>query len=144
VPFVVDRIVQQGRAANRKRWFFPTDASLLPDVADARTLSVERADSSGALHVSRAQLTRQAGLRLAEVDQFPQLDVTIDGADEVDDDLSASSEGRGGADSLFDCIKGGGACHLREKVRAQPTDHEGSGDGGHVASRHSFAVAGPC
>ena len=39
---------------------------------------------------SRDALINQAGLRLAEVDQFPQLDVTIDGADEVDDDLSVS------------------------------------------------------
>jgi len=101
VPFVVDRIVQQGRAANRKRWFFPTDASLLSDVADARTLPVERADRSRALPVSRAQLTRQAGLRLAEVDQFPQLDVTIDGADEVDDDLSASSQRKRTSSLLF-------------------------------------------
>lgn len=39
------------------------------------------------------------------MDQFPSIDVTIDGADEVDADLNA--------------IKGGGACHLREKVLAE-------------------------
>jgi ribose 5-phosphate isomerase A len=42
------------------------------------------------------------------VDQFPKVDVTIDGADEVDADLNA--------------IKGGGACLLREKVLAEAAD----------------------
>jgi ribose 5-phosphate isomerase A len=42
---------------------------------------------------------------LGDVDQFPLIDVTLDGADEVDDNLNA--------------IKGGGACHLREKVLAE-------------------------
>jgi ribose 5-phosphate isomerase A len=39
------------------------------------------------------------------VDQFHEIDVTIDGADECDGELNA--------------IKGGGACHLREKVLAE-------------------------
>lgn len=34
--------------------------------------------------------------------RYPKIDVTIDGADEVDAHLN--------------CIKGGGACHLQEKV----------------------------
>lgn len=42
------------------------------------------------------------------MDQFPSLDVTLDGADEVDADLNA--------------IKGGGACHLREKVLAEAAE----------------------
>lgn len=41
-------------------------------------------------------------------DQFPKIDVTIDGADDVDLALNA--------------IKGGGACHLREKVLAEAAD----------------------
>lgn len=41
-------------------------------------------------------------------DQFPVIDVTIDGADDVDWALNA--------------IKGGGACHLREKVLAEAAD----------------------
>lgn len=45
------------------------------------------------------------GLRLGDVDSFPSIDVTIDGADEVD--------------NFLNCIKGGGACHLREKVLAE-------------------------
>ena len=36
--------------------------------------------------------------------KFKQIDVTIDGADEVDKDLN--------------CIKGGGGCHLQEKLIA--------------------------
>ena len=47
----------------------------------------------------------KGGLNLGDVDQFPIIDVTLDGADEVDDGLNA--------------IKGGGACHLREKVLAE-------------------------
>lgn len=46
-----------------------------------------------------------AGLSLGDVDEYPSIDVTIDGADEVD--------------SKLNCIKGGGACHLREKVIAE-------------------------
>lgn len=42
------------------------------------------------------------------MDQYPLIDVTIDGADEVDETLN--------------CIKGGGACHLREKVLAEAAD----------------------
>ena len=45
------------------------------------------------------------GFNLGDVDSFPTIDVTIDGADEVDNALN--------------CIKGGGACHLREKVLAE-------------------------
>lgn len=49
-----------------------------------------------------------AGLNLGDVDQFPKIDVDIDGADDVDLALNA--------------IKGGGACHLREKVLAEAAD----------------------
>ncbi|KAM3579213.1 hypothetical protein VKS41_008434 [Umbelopsis sp. WA50703] len=48
------------------------------------------------------QLIQQAKLTLSTLEQYPKIDVTIDGADEVDPDLN--------------CIKGGGACHLQEKV----------------------------
>ena len=54
------------------------------------------------------ELIVNAGLRLGDVDQYPVIDVTIDGADEVDKGLS--------------CIKGGGACQLREKVLAEAAD----------------------
>jgi len=51
------------------------------------------------------ELIVSSHLNLGDVDQFPTIDVTFDGADEVDQNLN--------------CIKGGGACHLREKVLAE-------------------------
>ncbi|MBW0477175.1 hypothetical protein O181_016890 [Austropuccinia psidii MF-1] len=83
VPYVVERIVQQGHEVNESRWFIPTG-------------------------FQSKELIVKAGLNLGDVDQFPALDVTIDGADEIDPDLNA--------------IKGGGACHLREKVLAEAAE----------------------
>ncbi|KAK0538842.1 ribose-5-phosphate isomerase rki1 [Tilletia horrida] len=80
VPYVVERIAQQGEEVNAKRWFVPTG-------------------------FQSRELIIKAGLRLGDVDSFPHIDVTIDGADEVD--------------NFLNCIKGGGACHLREKVLAE-------------------------
>lgn len=53
-----------------------------------------------------ARLTE--GLLLGS-DDHPVIDITFDGADDVDRHLNA--------------IKGGGACHLREKVVAERSDH---------------------
>lgn len=50
------------------------------------------------------QLIHEHKLKLGSLDQFPELDVAIDGADEVDKNLT--------------CIKGGGGCLLQEKVVA--------------------------
>ncbi|OCH92432.1 ribose 5-phosphate isomerase [Obba rivulosa] len=83
VPFVVERIVSQGKAVNKDRVFIPTG-------------------------FQSKELIVNAKLLLGDVDQYPVIDVTIDGADEVDHDLNA--------------IKGGGACHLREKVLAEAAD----------------------
>lgn len=80
VPYVVERIVAQGHELNKDRVFIPTG-------------------------FQSKQLIVQSHLRLGDVDEYPTIDVTIDGADEVDKDLN--------------CIKGGGACHLREKVLAE-------------------------
>jgi len=80
VPYVVERILAQGEEANRNRVFIPTG-------------------------FQSKQLIVDAGLHLAELDVFPEIDVTIDGADEIDKNLN--------------CIKGGGACHLREKALAE-------------------------
>ena len=52
---------------------------------------------------TRAQAERE-GIRLATLDEIPRLDLTIDGADEVDASLRL--------------IKGGGAALLREKIVA--------------------------
>ncbi|HML22541.1 MAG TPA: ribose 5-phosphate isomerase A [Aggregatilinea sp.] len=51
-----------------------------------------------------------AGVPLTTLDENPRVDLTIDGADEVDPHL--------------DLIKGGGASLLREKIVAQATAHE--------------------
>lgn len=50
------------------------------------------------------QLIIEHGLVLGDLETHPQLDVAIDGADEVDKDLN--------------CIKGGGGCQTQEKVVA--------------------------
>mmetsp|Transcript_20163 Transcript_20163/g.29983 ORF Transcript_20163/g.29983 Transcript_20163/m.29983 type:complete len:253 (-) Transcript_20163:35-793(-) len=50
------------------------------------------------------QLILEAGLTLSSINQRDQLDVAIDGADEVDQSLN--------------CIKGGGGCQLVEKIVA--------------------------
>lgn len=83
MPYVVERIVAQGRARNKDRVFIPTS-------------------------FQSKELIVNAQLLLGDVDQYPVIDVTIDGADEVDETLN--------------CIKGGGACHLREKVLAEAAD----------------------
>ncbi|KAI7898636.1 ribose-5-phosphate isomerase [Cokeromyces recurvatus] len=50
-------------------------------------------------------LIRDNGLKLGSIEQHDIIDVTIDGADEVDKDLNA--------------IKGGGACQFQEKLVAE-------------------------
>ena len=60
VPYVVERLCQPPHNANNfDRWFIPTG-------------------------FQSKELIVKAGLNLGDVDQFPSLDVTIDGADEVD------------------------------------------------------------
>ena len=54
--------------------------------------------------VQTADLARAAGIPLTTLDQHPEIDITIDGADEVDPQLRL--------------IKGGGGALLREKVVA--------------------------
>jgi ribose 5-phosphate isomerase A len=53
------------------------------------------------------QAARQLGIPLSDFDSHPVIDITIDGADEVDPELNL--------------IKGGGGALLREKVLAQAT-----------------------
>jgi ribose 5-phosphate isomerase A len=52
---------------------------------------------------TREQAQRE-GIPLSTLDETPELDLTVDGADEIDDELRL--------------IKGGGAAHLREKIVA--------------------------
>ncbi len=55
-----------------------------------------------------ATLAQQLGLQVESLDDLGWLDLTIDGADEVDPDLNL--------------IKGGGGAHLREKIVACASD----------------------
>ena len=57
--------------------------------------------------VATADLARQLGIPLTTLDEHPQIDITIDGADEIDPKLNL--------------IKGGGGALLREKVVASAT-----------------------
>ncbi|MBE9478495.1 MAG: ribose 5-phosphate isomerase A [Chloroflexi bacterium] len=54
-----------------------------------------------------AEEARRAGIPLTSLEEHPRIDVTIDGADEVDPELNL--------------IKGGGGALLREKIVAQAT-----------------------
>ena len=53
-------------------------------------------------------LAERAGIKLTTLDEFPELDLTIDGADEID--------------SVLRLIKGGGGALLREKIVAMASD----------------------
>jgi ribose 5-phosphate isomerase A len=55
-----------------------------------------------------AQLAREAGITLVDFDDYPEIDVTVDGADEIDDELRL--------------IKGGGGALLREKIVASASE----------------------
>lgn len=55
-----------------------------------------------------AELATSLGLKIETLDELGWLDLTIDGADEVDPDLNL--------------IKGGGGAHLREKIVATASD----------------------
>jgi ribose 5-phosphate isomerase A len=50
------------------------------------------------------QLIIEHGLDLVSLNQFPDIDLDIDGADEIDENLNL--------------IKGGGGCHVQEKILA--------------------------
>ena len=55
-----------------------------------------------------AELARQHGIKLVTLDEQPLIDLTVDGADELDDNLRL--------------IKGGGGALLREKIVAAASD----------------------
>jgi ribose 5-phosphate isomerase A len=55
-----------------------------------------------------ASLARESGLPLVTLDEYPKIDIAIDGADQVDDRL--------------DLIKGGGGALLREKIVAAASE----------------------
>jgi ribose 5-phosphate isomerase A len=67
--------------------------------------------SIGCVPTSEAskRLAMQEGLTFIDIDQADRIDVTVDGADEIDTHLNL--------------IKGGGGALLREKIIAHATDH---------------------
>ena len=75
---MVERIVAQGKEVNKDRVFIPTGTSL--------PCTVHRwCGSSGGAYVTGFQskeLIVRSQLLLGDVDQYPEIDVTIDGADE--------------------------------------------------------------
>ena len=73
---MVERIVAQGKDVNKDRVFIPTGTSFLPHT---------RAQSSDEIDVvgfQSKELIVKSQLLLGDVDQYPEIDVTIDGADE--------------------------------------------------------------
>jgi ribose 5-phosphate isomerase A len=56
------------------------------------------------------EIARQRGIKLGDINDYPEIDLTIDGADEVDSNLNL--------------IKGGGGALLREKIVAHATSFE--------------------
>ena len=113
VVFVVEAIAARGHEATSKMTFVPTgfqsreliiasglrlgsvDALVPPPLSEA--LAAGTAATTTTMTASTATAT-------APSDEPVLLDVAFDGADEVDDDLN--------------CIKGGGACLLQEKLVA--------------------------
>jgi len=78
VPYVVERIVAQGAEVNRNRVFIPTGTSKhLSSVTQGLFLTLLVASG-----FQSKELIVAANLRLGDVDQYPVIDVTIDGADE--------------------------------------------------------------
>ncbi len=81
-----------------------TTATLFIRELAARKLDIRCVASSDASH----QLAESLGMRVATLKELPELDVYVDGADEV-------CAGAGGG---LDLIKGGGGALLREKIVA--------------------------
>lgn len=83
-------------------------ASVMVRVLAARVAAEGLRLRCAATSKATAELAESLGLRIETLDQIGWLDLTIDGADEVD--------------GLLHLIKGGGAAHLREKVVAAASD----------------------
>ncbi|MFN3526383.1 MAG: ribose-5-phosphate isomerase RpiA [Paracoccus sp. (in: a-proteobacteria)] len=83
-------------------------ASVMVRVLAARVAAEGLRLRCAATSKATAELAESLGLRIETLDQIGWLDLTIDGADEVDGQLHL--------------IKGGGAAHLREKVVAAASE----------------------
>ena len=76
----------------------------------AERIRAERLEVRGVpTSIETERKAREFGIPLATLDQIERLDLTVDGADEID--------------TRFDMIKGGGGALLREKVVASVTKH---------------------
>ena len=71
---MVERIVQQGAEANKDRVFIPTGQSCHDSLSFCLLIAVPGFQSK--------ELIVSSGLGLGDVDQYPTIDVTLDGADE--------------------------------------------------------------
>ena len=101
--YTIDHYVQSGMVLGLGAG---STASLAIRHLAAKIQSGELTDIVGVPAADRsAKLARDVGVPLTTLDEHPRLDLTFDGADEVDPDLNL--------------IKGGGGALLREKVVAQ-------------------------
>lgn len=71
----MERIIQQGPEANKGRVFIPSGTQLSTSTGVIVVLT-------SCLGFQSKQLIVEAGLRLGDVDEYPTIDVTLDGADE--------------------------------------------------------------
>ena len=83
-------------------------ASIMVEVLAERARTEGLSLRCAATSKATAELAARLGLRVESLDDIGWLDLTMDGADEVDPDLSL--------------IKGGGGAHLREKIVARASD----------------------
>ncbi|MDP5306011.1 ribose-5-phosphate isomerase RpiA [Paracoccus spongiarum] len=83
-------------------------ASIMVELLAGRVRAEGLSLRCAATSKATAELAAGLGLRVETLDEIGWLDMTIDGADEVDPDLHL--------------IKGGGGAHLREKVVAAASD----------------------
>lgn len=83
-------------------------ASIMVEVLAGRAKQEGLSLRCAATSKATAELAERLGLRIETLDEIGWLDMTIDGADEVDPDLHL--------------IKGGGGAHLREKIVAAASD----------------------
>ena len=71
----MERIIQQGLEANKDRVFIPSGTELSSSTGVIEVLTTP-------IGFQSKQLIVEAGLRLGDVDEYPTIDVTLDGADE--------------------------------------------------------------
>ncbi|CCO35646.1 ribose 5-phosphate isomerase A [Rhizoctonia solani AG-1 IB] len=118
LPYAVGPIMQQGDKPNKNRGFIPIGwqskelivrgGLKLGDVDQYLTTVnsfYPRIDDSG---LSSTKFVNQVWLWRLQIEGVDCIDVTIDGTHEVNEELNR--------------IKGGGACHLREKVLAKAAE----------------------